>query len=278
MKSFEPVQGSFGKCKNTNCLLPVSQGRCKTVLFEIPGVTALTVCLDYCHTKYLGSDQYQFGSVLALLVHHVMPNTPQNNLGTCWRFIKKFYKDNDTEYRYQYLNKLTMFMRKKGYPKLRGKAAEIKCLGPALLALWTGFMNPALSVHKQVKLMLKCNVQMEQILSDHKDRIALPAGPAKQFKDVAFVMAQAQNAVAQHFLGDENLFNVTSKTHAVLHSALLAKFISPRRVWCFRGESYMRHAQKMAKSCVRRLKGPAVVVKMAAHMRLAMDMRFRKQF
>jgi hypothetical protein len=34
-----------------------------------------------------------------------------------------------------------MFVRKTGYAKLRGKAAEIMGLGPPLLACWTHFMT-----------------------------------------------------------------------------------------------------------------------------------------
>ncbi len=78
--------------------------------------------LDYMHLKYLGCDQQMFGSVFILLVYDVLPGTPQANLDECWEFIQDYYKAHNTAYQYQYLNKLTMFVRKTGYTKLRGKS------------------------------------------------------------------------------------------------------------------------------------------------------------
>ena len=67
-----------------------------------------------------------------------------------------------------------MIKKKKGYPKLRGKAAEIKAFGPALLHLWKKHMNSGLGVHRSIKIMLEMNVEMERIVSDNKELVALP--------------------------------------------------------------------------------------------------------
>ena len=40
------------------------EGRSRNPLFTLPGVTALTVALDYMHSKYLGIGQHMFGSTL----------------------------------------------------------------------------------------------------------------------------------------------------------------------------------------------------------------------
>ena len=100
--------------------------RSKCKLFTLPGLSACTVALDWMHCKYLGSDQYMFGSVMWLLCFVVMPETPLQNLLACWIFISRFYKEQETEHRFKFLNKLSMFVRKSGFPKLRGKAAEKK--------------------------------------------------------------------------------------------------------------------------------------------------------
>ena len=53
------------------CWTPVAwkawPGRSQNQLFSLPGVRALTVALDYMHCKYLGMDQYIFGSILYIL-------------------------------------------------------------------------------------------------------------------------------------------------------------------------------------------------------------------
>ena len=77
-----------------------------------------------------------------------------------------------------------------------GTAAEIKCFGPVLLATWDNFMNSNLALHRQIRLMLKLNVHMENILSDYAHEIALPAGPAESFKRAAFQMGQVYSMVA----------------------------------------------------------------------------------
>ena len=235
-----PTAAWIGECwKSRDWLL--WEGRSKNLLFSLPGVTALTVALDYMHSKYLGMDQYMFGSTLYVLCYMVMTGTPEENVAWCWAFVQRFYKGNRTTTRYRYLNRLTMFVRKKGYPKLRGKAAEIRHFGPALLALWTACADPASDLHQRIKLMLKLNVRLESILTEHPDEFALPGPAANEFEGVAFAMAQLQTAIAEHFLGQgQQLYDITSKTHMVLHCALLSKHISPRVSWCFSGEDNMK--------------------------------------
>ena len=52
------------------------------------------------------------------------------------------------------------------FPKLRGKASEVRHFSPALQALWEHHHNPNLAVHRQVNLMLKANCRLEELISD----------------------------------------------------------------------------------------------------------------
>jgi hypothetical protein len=252
--------------------------RSKCPLFSIPGVSCLTVALDYMHCKYLGMDQYMFGSILRLLVYHCLSvGTPQENLNQLWLEIKAYYRTHRTPVRFMYLNKLSMFIRKNKTHKLRGKAAEIKHFGKALLWLWSRHMNNALRLHKQILLLLKLNVKMETILTKCKADYAIPAADAAVFKQCAFDMAQLNSQLADHFMEDDcNAFQVTSKLHMVLHSALMAEHLNPRVVWCFTGEDMMKHYQHLAGSCVKGLKGPAAHKKMMTHYKLAMHLQMQK--
>ena len=60
------------------------QGRSRSPFFSLSYTSALTVCLDYLHCKYLGSDQYQFGAVFEVLVRFVLPGAPDENLERVW--------------------------------------------------------------------------------------------------------------------------------------------------------------------------------------------------
>ena len=254
-------------------------GRAACKLFEIPGVTACTVAMDYMHCKYLGVDQYMFGSIFYLLCFVIMDGTPKENLRRCWLIIKKFYKDHGTKHRYRYINRLTMFVRKKDFPKLRGKAAQIKGLAPAMLELWNKFKNPNLEIHNVLASMLNMNVTLDKILDKYKEFDRLPENVAAKFLKCARAMAQCQLQCCEHFLEEPDVkaCNITSKTHMLIHSAMLSQYLNPRRVWCFAGEDFMRKVQRIGEACVAGNNASQAGVKMVSHYLLGMHLEFEKQ-
>ena len=62
-------------------------------LFNIIGVTVLSIIVDLMHTKHIGVDQYFHASVLALLCYHVMPGTPTQNLAEIWEILYDHWQD-----------------------------------------------------------------------------------------------------------------------------------------------------------------------------------------
>eukprot|EP00972_Heterocapsa_arctica_P084264 12414086-Heterocapsa_arctica.AAC.1 len=61
--------------------------------------------------------------------------------------------------------KLSMFFTKKGVvPK--GKAQEVKDLGPVLLVIWKKHMNGGLRIHRQIRILLELSVRLETIIDD----------------------------------------------------------------------------------------------------------------
>ena len=105
----------------------------------------------------------RFGGAFVLLVFELLPYTPKVNLLIMCREIKVFYKENNTKHRYKTINKLTtMFKKKKGYAKMRGKAVEILGLGPALLKVWAKYMNKELEEHRIIRLRLSLSTGVEK--------------------------------------------------------------------------------------------------------------------
>ena len=175
------------------------------------------------------------------------------------------------------MNKLSMVCRKgKSFPKLRGRASEIRHFGPALLHVWQNFYNPGVLWQRRIEVMMKCNIGMEKILTKYAHAVALPKPAANQFKALAFSMAQLQTQVAEHFLteGGQHLFDITSKLHMVLHSALMSEHRSPRRVWCFMGEDFMHWTQVLAGNCSKGNPAPSVINEMITHWRLGVHFNF----
>ena len=233
--------------------------------------------LDWMHCKYIGSDQYMLGSVLWILCFLVLPGAAEDNVKTCWSFIKLYYKLHRTKVRYRFLNKLTMFTRKKDGPKLRGKASEVKYVIPAIVALWQKHMSRGVYVHRQILLMLKLNAKLESMLNQHVGSNKLPEPDATVFEQTAFAMARLQSEVARHYSGEAvKLFSITSKTHFVCHDAMLARHMNPKLVWCFGGEDYMHKSQKLAQSCTRGVSQTACTVKLASHYRVGLDLELQE--
>ena len=119
----------------------------------IDGVTILSFHPDWMHCKSLGIDKPLLGSSLYVLVHHVLPGTVEENLAVVWRDIEQTYDELDTENRYGHMRQ-TMF-HAKSQPKLKGKAGEVRDLGPVMVKIWEKHMNPNLLIHQKILVVLK---------------------------------------------------------------------------------------------------------------------------
>ena len=75
-----------------------------------------------------GIDKPLLGSVLYVLIHYVLPRDVEENLQVVWDDIQEAYDDLGTENRYGHMGR-TMFTTK-SQPKLKGKAAEVRDMGP----------------------------------------------------------------------------------------------------------------------------------------------------
>ena len=167
-------------------------------------------------------------------------------------------------------------------PKLRGKAIEVRNFCKVLLHLWQKFHNPNLLVHKQILFYLKLSYKVDAILDRHKrhkGEFALSGPVAAEFEKTVFDIGHLVVLLEEHFPTEDvpHLFTAASKLHGVAHSALWAKYVSPRTVWCFTGEDYMHHVQVLAQSCIAGT-GPFLTVnKTVNKMRFALHVQFSKQ-
>ena len=60
------------------------------------------------------------------------------------------------------------------------------------------------------------------------------------------------NSLQQHYKGfGLSLFNITPKNHYLAHICLAAKYINPRRAWCYAGEDMMKHIRRMGAAAAR---------------------------
>ena len=224
-------------------------------LFALPGMNALCVGMDYMHNMFLGWLQYAYGSIFYLLTHECLSLEPLANLKTVWTFIKEIQRHDASRHGYRHrLDKLSMFTKQKGYPKLKGRAADIKGLDKALQLCWTQYMFPDNMQHAQIAAFLALNVEIAEILDTYSPKyghMGVPAGPYEDMCTKVAQMAQLHLQLCEHYKDQEvSLFNMTSKTHFVIHSIQLSKHLHPSLAWCFKGENSMKLVQRLFKSCL----------------------------
>ena len=119
-----------------------------------------------------------------------------------------------------------MFCRKQGPHRLRGKAAEIKNVGSAILSAWQMFADLDTLQNRKIEVVLKLTCKCEEILRDAKGDYWLEDTQAAALTKAIFSMFHAQQGLAEEFKskGDSQLFTVTAKAHYLCHCALQSKF------------------------------------------------------
>ena len=223
-------------------------------LFLLPGMSCWSIAYDFMHNFYLGWLQHFYGSVFYLLTHVCMEGEPLQNLLNLALFLKNVQKKDKTRQAYrQRLSKLSMFTRQTGFPKLKGRASDIKGLDLALCKAWEHFAQGNDDPHLQLVMdFLALNVDIGDLLSTYHPRYGCTFVPEPKYTELVqkiSSMAQIHVILRDHYEGDK-LFNITSKTHFAIHSILLSSTIHPCLTWCFKGESMMRVAQRLWKSCL----------------------------
>ena len=170
-----------------------------------------------------------------------MPNDPQANLNRIWSDIVSYYRMHNTKVRYRYLNKLTMYLRKSGTPKLRGKAGEIRHLAHPMLHIWNKHMGAESDVNLQIRALLKQSCALEDLLSEYRDELFFPPPVAAQFGETLSNMLVLQAALASHFTEEEtDLFPADlQNTYATTYChCIVLRFPSARRL---AGDDFLKH-------------------------------------
>ena len=138
------------------------------------------------------------------------------------------------------------------FPKLKGRAAEIKALGAPLLAAWTAHMDETNVVHRQVKLMMQCSVKLDQMIDEHRNLNCYPEPVFREFLSTCESYLVLYSAPASHYMDIGNkIFNVVPKHHILWHVCWMAQFLNPRWAWCFSGEDFMLHARRLGSASLR---------------------------
>lgn len=186
--------------------------------------------------------------------------TPQQNHDTVWEDLLLYWDDNETKDVYSNL-KMSMYVSVDAphdtFPQLKGRAAEVRHLVPALAHVWHAAMDPArgdldFAAQTQIYQGLLHSATMDDILDQYPEDDVLPREAADEFIAASWGYAQCQNSVASFYNGTLGLmvFDITIKTHYTLHCAMVARFLNPRKSWNYAGEDFMHKVKILMQSCV----------------------------
>lgn len=224
-------------------------------LFRLPGLSCWSVAYDLMHNAFLGWYQFLYGSILHILCFELLEMDALSNLKSIGAFIKEFQKGDPSRQKFRpLLNKLSMFQRQTGFPKLKGRAADIRGVDKAMKAVWEQYMDSTILQHQQIAVMLTLNVHIRDLLDQHSPKegyLALPDDVRNCVVAEALQMVQLHSQLSDHYKAEgKQLFNLTSKTHFCIHTFMVSNAIHPYLTWCFKGEAKMKAVQQLWKSCL----------------------------
>ena len=166
-----------------------------------------------------------------------------------WRQIQLWYRDHPGSNNFGTM-KMSMFRVANGFPRLKGKAAEIRDFGPPLLHVLSRYVNMADCAHKWAFEALQYTVRMEQLYKEHIQAYRLPPSAAVELFMCSLQFGPRVCALRRHWGSAELLYRVTGKLHIICHSCFLSRYVHPRFGACWSGEDYMRVIQKLMQSCL----------------------------
>ena len=205
----------------------------------------------------MGTDAWFYGSVLFMLCYSVLPGNPGDVLERIWTEMKAWYSFHRVVDHFGKL-KMSMFHDPAEphakFPKLKGRAIEMRNLGKPLLECWMKHSDPANMQHKQIGLALKASCAIEDVLTANKGLPKLPTAAGEEIRKAGTVFLLMATALNNHFAVSrgEKLFNITVKFHYLDHACDNAKGgLNPTLGWCYAGEDYMSKLKRLAASCMR---------------------------
>lgn len=159
------------------------------------------------------------------------------------------------------------------YPKLKGRAAELRHLGRPLLLLWRKWMDRGDIQHKQIEIALDCSARMEEIVSGDLDKFRLPERARIELQEKGFLFLTLFNALANHYstrVPARKLFDITIKAHYLAHNLLQSQWIHPRLAWNYSGEDFMQHMKRIHARCTKGNAGHQCTMKFCSIYRIGL--------
>jgi hypothetical protein len=234
-----------------------TQGQMHVLFRTFAFLTNANVEADELHVIHLGTSQYMLGSILYLLVFKILPGRPAENMEVLWQEMCHEYSRQGIKAQFSSLG-ISMFCDPKAphasYPRLKGRAAEVKWLVPVLNALWPKYRRPGSPMDRLVAELLQTQQVIQELLDAEASEFQMSSESARELSKATdkLLATYSRAAVAANELG-ELLFSVVPKHHMLWHFSRKAWHLHPRRGACSTDEDYMSAVKQLVKGCMHAL-------------------------
>ena len=102
------------------------------------------------------------------------------------------------------------------------------------------YMDASRPEHRDILHGLEASAKIDSILGRYRNEPRIPLPDRAILPRACFTYVQSQAALVRHYHPGTPLFNVTTKSHYVLHIGMIAHYINPGYGAVWRGEDMMR--------------------------------------
>ncbi|CAE7218344.1 unnamed protein product [Symbiodinium natans] len=210
---------------------------------------------DLMHTKHLGVDQRICGSVVWLLIHQVMEGDVEANRRQLVTEIHAHRQQpSDRPVRRltagMYLGKTSDADCLQSYPCLRAKAAETRATLAALKDVWRERMDAGNELHVLTNIVLDLSNFIDTEVAASQEWHPTVEESA-QLLTAAVTLTQCLTKLTKDYLRQgRHLFQLTFKSHWLIHCMQYSEFMNPKYLWTYSGEDYMSRCKTLLKSCL----------------------------
>jgi hypothetical protein len=235
---------------------------------------------DEMHVVHLGTSQYLLGTVLHILVFERLGKRPLAAMEQIWGEICDEYKRCETSAQYSSLG-LSSFTDPKAplqnYPRLKGRAAEVKGLVPVLAQVWKRHQRTENETDRLVDQLLEQQMLFQELLDEDANAFHLSTESATELCKVTDKLLSLYSKLAHQADGEGALkWTMAPKHHMLWHLSRKASFMHPRRGACYQDEDFMGRVKALVTSCTHALPLHAVATTVLKKYRWAMFFSVRE--
>ena len=167
--------------------------------------------------------------------------------------MQRHYQENQISVQYTSLS-ISSFCKEASpdehYPVLKGKGGEICHVVGPILDAWSSLAPVGVPHKRLIQEVLTHQLELQQILHDHRDEYFLPAPEVIAFRrHINLFSRKYQQLAAEADAQAQLLWNQPTKFHWLWHLGERSQYLNPRRGNTMLDEDYVGRMKTLIQSC-----------------------------